>query len=158
MKYGGNITILDDEGNTVFERELSDDEIVEAILAGVSDEIEVVIDPVPEPPTKQPPAMPKLAKKGEPKPCCGSKQNRHKKDCPLDAFDDGETNSSKPKMVAEDFDGSGDPMTEEEFDEVKDMKDLGKPSMVIASKLAVRLIEVNRAFSAPDYDWYVEHR
>ena len=38
MKYGGSISIVDDEGNLVFERELSDDEIVEAILAAVPGE------------------------------------------------------------------------------------------------------------------------
>jgi DNA invertase Pin-like site-specific DNA recombinase len=33
MKYGGNITVLDDQGATVFERELSQDEIIDALLA-----------------------------------------------------------------------------------------------------------------------------
>lgn len=107
---------------------------------------------------RTPPAMSQPAAKHEGKPCCGSKQHRHKKDCPEDTFRTPEPEAGQPKMIAEDFDGSGEPLTEDEFDEVRQLKSLGKPSMVVASKLAVRLIEVNRAFSAPDYDWYIEHR
>jgi len=40
MKYVGNITIFDDQGDTIFERNLTEDEIVEAILASVPGETE----------------------------------------------------------------------------------------------------------------------
>jgi hypothetical protein len=33
MKYSGTITVLGDAGNIVFERELSQDEIIDAILS-----------------------------------------------------------------------------------------------------------------------------
>jgi hypothetical protein len=37
MRYTGNVLIFDEEGNTVFDRELTEDEIVEAVLAAISD-------------------------------------------------------------------------------------------------------------------------
>lgn len=38
MQYSGNITILDEQGNTVFERELEYDEMVAILLRGYVDE------------------------------------------------------------------------------------------------------------------------
>lgn len=131
---------------------------IDGIPAGVpSDRPQSVVDIAPII-KRTPPAMPQPSAKHDGKPCCGSKQHRHKKNCPEDTFGTAGSGTGEPKMIAQDFDGSGNPLTEEEFAEVKEMKEFGKPSMVIASKLAVRLVEVNRAFSAPDYDWYVEHR
>lgn len=38
MKYSGSITIFDDEGDPVFEKELSEDEIVETLIASIPEE------------------------------------------------------------------------------------------------------------------------
>lgn len=52
MRYSGTIFIVDDEGNSVFERELSEDEIVEAILAAVpgDEAVETATEDVNTPP------------------------------------------------------------------------------------------------------------
>lgn len=55
MKYTGAITILDDKGNSIFERELSPDEIIDVVLA----------KPAPSPAVEEPERAKKV-KKGKP--------------------------------------------------------------------------------------------
>lgn len=69
MKYGGTITILDDQGETVFERELTSDEMIAEILFGSRSNLETSrVGVIPAWSEKAKKRMSKTRKKGT----CGS--------------------------------------------------------------------------------------
>lgn len=78
-KYSGSITIVNDSGESVFERELLPDEIIEEVLRGMPPLNVGNIGSV----MKQTKKNIKGAnrKVGDPKECCGSKGARHFKWC-----------------------------------------------------------------------------
>lgn len=98
MKYAGTISIVDDDGEIVFERELSSDEIIQMLL----EERDPVVD-VPIPRTGEPKRRKRVdlreriaeKRKGgtASSPCedCGSKGTKHKKGCPKSWAKKGET-------------------------------------------------------------------
>lgn len=95
MKYAGTITIYDDNGEIVFERDLTPDQIIETLLTKSEAPAEEALRPepdAPEPekkhsdadlfPTRKNRAKGKSGKAaGGGKACCGSKGTRHMKDC-----------------------------------------------------------------------------
>lgn len=95
-KYMGSIQVLDDQGNSVFERELSYDEIIHEFLAkggmgSVSVSSAKRVDPLeklfvakPKDVLNGPGARASNAdnrSRSEARPCCGSMGARHKKNC-----------------------------------------------------------------------------
>lgn len=53
-----------------------------------------------------------------------------------------------------------DPLTREHFDQMKKFRDGGLNALQVKNRLGeeILLIEVNRAWSAPNYDYYLAHR
>lgn len=49
-------------------------------------------------------------------------------------------------------------LTADQFIYLKDSKALGQSAADVAAELHVEIREVNRAFPAADYEWYVNHR
>ena len=160
MKYSGSITVIDDQGNTVFERELSADELIEHVLLGAKREDTVgradFVPPVVPVATikraykkrdkgdnesvKKPVASGR--KFGEPKPCCGSKSNRCFKTCTTQAKADS------PDRPA------GGKFSEATFNTIKDLFEAGLTSDAIAGEKGFNLTEVMKIRKAHNYDQY----
>lgn len=99
--YAGNITIFDDEGEVVFERELTHDEMIQVLLNATKVEPEVFSYRAVPAPKKKYAKRVKVAeyaptKSGEPKPCCGSLGRRHYKTCSRSA----PSNNSAPSLTS----------------------------------------------------------
>lgn len=182
MKYAGSITILDDEGNQVFEQELTEDQIIETLLSAIPDADEVRAEPEPEI-KRTPPALSQPTTKSEPKPCCGSKQKRHLKSCAgegvigTDDFEDGEekpdvrsccgASSHGRHKAGCDQAGQGKPnpnrrtvdqrqrFSEPTYKIIKDMLDEGRGVDEISSEKGLDLDEVRRTNLADDFEDYV---
>lgn len=172
MKYKGTLTIYDLDGTPVFGRDMTADEMMDEVLTMATvaridpGDIEMREPPVKEEVRELPPPAKKERKPYTRKMAgcdtCGSKGMRHKLGCALagkgSRDEVGKPQVRKSAELPPDFDEDGEPLTEDQFDEVKEMKEDNKPSLVIASHLKCKLIEVNKAFSAPDFDYYIEHR
>ena len=142
-RYSGTVTIVDDEGNAVFERELNEDEIIEALLAATPDSTETVEEEVGAEEDFAPKSTGRTIAVGQ-KPCCGSKQRRHRKNCP--EADAGM--STKP---------SRKPFTEPTYNVVKTMLEDGYGSPEdIAEKKGLDVEEVRRVNLSDDYADYLE--
>lgn len=168
-KYGGSVTILDDEGNVVFERELDADEIIGELLSALPDATE------PEPDEDSPegqkeeepsdgysfvkhtsPRKERRASKGCPS--CGS-PSRHKKNCALKKpsqpveNEDDEADERRPYKGA----ANGPELTRDQWEGVKDCaeNDLHFSAVGYASQYDLDLKEVNRAILTKSYEAYL---
>lgn len=154
MKYAGSITIVDDEGNAVFQRELTDDEVVEAILAGVPDETEP--DMVLAPRAGHPKGIPVFVTDALPPPaaagvrsCCGAKaKGRHKKGCENGA----PTPYAQQRMTVD----NRQPFSEPTYKVVKSLLDDEDRTVDdISSEKGLDLDEVRRVNLADDFPDYL---
>lgn len=167
-KYAASVTVLDDEGNIVFERELGTDEIIVELLAAIPEASE------PEPGedagkttegadgpayafTKhEPVATERRASKGCPS--CGS-PSRHKKDCALKKpsrpveRDDEEADEPRPYQGA----AKGQELNRDQWEGVKDCaeNDVHFSAVSHASDYDLDLKEVNRAILTKSYEAYL---
>lgn len=135
-KYAGSITIVNDDGEAVFERELDQDEIIDMLLESIPDAEEEVAPPPAPRAARQTTVKKDKQERGTPKPCCGSKQNRHKKSC-IEA----------PA-------GERELMNESQFDKVKELNEKGTSIEAIAEHLMLEKKEVQKAYLASDYAAY----
>lgn len=153
MKYAGNISILDDEGNTVFERELTDDEIVEAILASVPDGTEAEPDedePLPAPKKKAEKAK---GKSWVEKSCCGSKGARHMKTC-IGGTEPVLGIGARAKADQAAWDSYEAPIQQDQFDDIKSLQLDGMSTANIAAETELDVIEVELAMKARTLEDY----
>jgi hypothetical protein len=165
-KYKGSITVVDDEGNAIFEKELSTDEIVEALLSAIPDAEDDATEEEPGEPVRTERKCGGCGKSGHSrrtcsksdaerpapkgKPCCGSLGARHKKDCQETGQPD-----ELPPPAPED---KGRMLTTDEFDRVKEMRnDQEMTSQQIASELELPLPQVNYALVTTNFDAYRKH-
>lgn len=171
MKYAGNITIVDDQGNTVFERELSADEMVEVLLKkdevteadldAALEGVEGGVETAPAPAKRQykkrekqtEPKKLHSTRGGEGKTCCGSK-GRHFKWC-KEAGGSGNPKDALPKPAHD----HGRILSEEEWETCRDMHDQGKNTMMIRNELGedATFQQINWAMLIKTYDGYVAH-
>lgn len=132
MKYGGTITILDDQGETVFERELTADEMIDEILRGKQfSAVEVVEGPerTDVTVTLPPPVAPAPRAKGQ-KLCKACGQPGHmQKTCPqaLEAAGHAAHAASAMADVVEERGGDRDvvnmsPMSKTQFEDLKEFQ------------------------------------
>jgi hypothetical protein len=181
-KYAGSISIVDDQGNTVFERELTADEMVAALLeekqldrdvdaalAGTEGGVETTTRAYKK---REKPAAPKKLHydRGEAKPCCGSKGSRHYKWCK----EVGGTGSSDVAVVPKgkrpyhrkdaalpkpEKADHGRVLTVEEWETVRDMHREGKNTMQMRNELGgdCSFQQINWAMLIGEYDRYVRH-
>lgn len=163
MIYSGSITILNEDGEMVFEKELSEDEVVETLLAAIPDG-EAEQETVEASPTgrkcgnchvaghttrtcPQFTGVRITASQGaEAKPCCGSKGKRHMKDCT------GSAPSTRNRRTVD----NRFPFSESTYNAVKTLleKDGGSVDSISAEK-GLDLDEVRRCNLADDYQDYL---
>lgn len=176
MRYAGNITIYDDQGNVVFERDLTQDEMIETLLARtvqspapVDEDITVGIVAAPSrkrgrpaktsqawassgfnPKNRAPEAA--IAKGG----CktCG-KKGHYAKTCP-DKLGTSSIIRELPKPTKRDH---GRVLNEAEFDIVKEGHLDDMTALQILNQLPddIQLQHVNYAILSNDYERYVAH-
>lgn len=102
MTYRGTISITDDDGNVAFERDLTADEMLEALMQdrALDKAVDAAIEEEIRPRKKR--AYRKRGTIVEGKParhqCCGSNGPRHMKDCPMAGRPRGK--SKNARMVA----------------------------------------------------------
>lgn len=166
-KYLLHIDRVPDEGanETLIEREISAEEVVTMLAAMVKEPIaaepeeEEEPEPVRRKYTKKakPAKVTKGAKKkvGRKEPCpeCGSKGSRHFNTCSL--------KGASPKMIEEATTTavSSEPITEAQFDHVKEKQEEGDASSLDLSKeFDCPVREVNIAIFSKSYDEYLEKR
>lgn len=162
MKYAGTVTIVDDEGNIMHERELDTDEMIEELLnTERTFETQEEAEPEPEPPPAAPPARRAYNfKKHEGKiGCdeCGSKGHRHKNGCPrIGTAKKDIPEDDEPKEEVYKGQEKAEMLSKEEFDMVMDSKenDLKFSSLRCADELSVDMREVNRAILTRTWDGY----
>ena len=166
MKYAGNITIVDDQGEAVFEHELSADEIIDVLLKR-PEEPEHEEDAEPQkakvrkcgtcskkghtsrkcPGVERYSADPMQGQHTEGKPCCGSLGFKHKKNCP-------ERNVAPMPPRAE-----LEPLDEAQYDELRYAmhdREFQSAQYSLTHKLPPR--EVNAAIKSKDYEGYLDGR
>jgi hypothetical protein len=153
MSYAGSIIILDDEGNSVFERELSSDEIIEVLLKGPSETVplnEVVEEPKPKKRkyTKREAKQFQPFVKGLPKPCCGSKGPRHMKDC---SSSHNRATSSKNRHTVDDRKSFSEPT----WYSVKNALDSGDTIDSIVRDKGLSVTEIRRVNLSDNYQEYL---
>lgn len=164
MKYSGGITIYDEESNTVFDRELTQDEIIEALLAANAKpkvEQSVAVDTsTKEKKVKVSAATPPVGKGQKVCKECGT-PGHMRKTCPERR---GVTQPDAPAIEASaaaehEFNGTRDgELNGIDFLKVKDMQRADKPSMVIASAIKRNIREVSKAMDAFTHSEYLELR
>lgn len=141
VKYAGNITILDDQGNVMFDRDLSADDMIEELLADRDNDSREII------PTKEGSAFVDTVLRsgmldGVKKikhDCCGSKQQRHKKGCLFG----GNTKKTKERII----------FSERTFNTVKDM--LVDDSIdSISRELGLDIEEIKKVEFSRTFDQY----
>jgi hypothetical protein len=104
MKYGGTVTIVDDEGTILHERELDADEMIEELLN--TERVFESEEPEDEPEPAPPPVVPVTRKpytfKKHVMGCdeCGSKGRRHKKGCKFEGGKSTVDVAPKTKAIA----------------------------------------------------------
>lgn len=161
MKYVGSVTVLDDEGNIVFERELSDDEIVESLLAGIPDSDEQIQESSePEIPS---PSVHRALRGNNGCNECGSK-TRHKNGCSK-AKSNGSPKARaatkeevKATLRPERVGKSTEVLTKDQWEQVREMRDFDdKSSLFIANEIGLSLQQVNYALLSPKYEIYLRN-
>jgi hypothetical protein len=159
MKYSGSITIVDEDGNAIFERELTDDEILEAVLAAIPDtENEAEPEPVVPPPAKSKAGRPAGGKNKpakEPKACCGSIGARHMKGCTGAPTPFGGSVGAQAKASDAAWDGYDAPISSDQFDDIKILqieREMGEDE--IAGEVEVDAAEIMLAMCAKTFDEY----
>lgn len=166
MKYAGNITILDEDGNAVFEQDLNQDQIVEALLAAIPGEEERHTKEKVSPETaSKERACGACGKSGhtrrtcgdeviEPAPrhtfagkeCCGSKGKRHMKGCTAT-----EASIETRKQLVR--------VSERQWKEIKVFQNTeGWSSLKIANEMNIPLELVNLVVISQSYDSFVRRR
>lgn len=184
MKYAGTINIVNDVGDSVYERELTADEMIECFINAAANP--VLEDVVPE---QEPEIVSGYGKRAIVHACCGSKGYKHKKDCTSvakhgtvpSAFKEGPRNATKTapipgcsecgskgwthkKDCPEDAtpppykgEAKGVKLNEEQFDLVKDARenDFKFTALKCADEMGVDMLEVNRAVLTETYEKYL---
>jgi len=161
MKYGGTINIIDDEGNIVFERELSADEMIEELLRAKSTVYETSADlkigPIMAPGSIH--AFDDSKPARAPRKCgtCGKSGHTYKK-CP-DRGQDVVKQPKAPKPVEPAMPKKDtEALTEKEYGDVQDAKKDDLASLDAAHELDLPLVEVNKAYGSPTYEHYLFNR
>lgn len=154
MKYAGTILILNDEGESVFERELNEDEIVEAILAAVPDGEEGSEEESDE---REIPTRSSYGKRPVKHQCCGSKGWKHKKSCSTVS-----SHSEDRKAEAQTVKASIDEqkiLTEREYKTIRQARseDVRFTSLNYSEENDLPLQHVNYAVMAATYDQYLRY-
>jgi hypothetical protein len=163
MKYGGTVLIVDDEGNPVFERELTADEMIDELLK--DKHIEIVNVPIEEEAVlvtvePEPTPVPAPVKKGT-KVCkkCG-KPGHMQKTCPDNynrTFDSTKgtpvVSEPTPREVL-----NFSPLSKVNFDVVKEMQEEGKDLHAIASEVEHDIDDVEVAMKSSSYLGYTFDR
>lgn len=148
MKYTGTISITDEDGNIVYDQELSADEIIEMLVKNRSaaprfEDVRVATAKVEKVSKKVGKSGRKITTcsncgvEGHKKTTCSRGAKASKKDGP--AFDPGA-------------------LTEKEFVQVKESQKHGMSSKDVAENLMADLAEVNAAFSHARFDKYLASR
>jgi hypothetical protein len=156
MKYLGSITIVNDEGNPIFERELTQDEIIETLVAecerrGVSNIPDGILVPKELVKIARKTVGSVLAKKEKTgrftkKECCGSTGTRHFKWCE-EAGGTGAVGLKTNK--------SGRiPFSESTYNTVKSLLNAGTPAFSIVSDKGFDAEEVKKIEESKSYDRY----
>lgn len=159
MKYAGNITILDDQGEAVYDRNLTAEEMIDYLLNAIGN------PPVTEPEVQPEPSAPvskfrEGMKKAAALPDTSRKQNscgncglpgHSRRTCP------GKSPEDTKEPAPYKGDTKGEVLTEEQFDQVMDAKenDLRFSSLQFANELGVDMREVNRAIITRKWDAYL---
>lgn len=176
MKYAGSINVYDDEGNCVYERDLTQDEIIEELLhvrePFESQRIEIQGAPIQissleivTPPAEQPheeeetvPAPAPVKRPGQ-KTCkkCGEPGHMAKtckaEDTPAPVEEPKE--EPAPPAAVEKPRQEEKKLTRDQFEMIKDMK-RNKSPMSISGELNVSLRQVNSAILSISYEQYEE--
>lgn len=164
MKYSGSIMILNEDAEVVYERDLSADELIEALL--YAPEVEELTE-APPAPVKQPNAgkkacgncgevghtrptctkAEKVTVDGDARPCCGSKpRGRHKAGCTEST---GTIDPRRKRTIP-----GRTPFSEPTYNVVKTL--LGEASVdAISAEKGLDLDEVRRINLSDDYDDYL---
>lgn len=159
MSCSGKITIFNEDSDVVFEKNLSPDEIIEALIADRGEDEEEQTEEETAPPSRR--GRPKKQRveavhteeRGPVRPCCGAQwRGRHKSGCP-------EAPSSKPEATPgrnrRTVDGRH-PFSEPTYLKVKQMREDGDGIDYIVSETGLDPQEVRRADLADDYDDYLK--
>lgn len=155
MKYAGTVNVIDDNGEIVYERELTSDEIIEELIS----DKKIVIIGVSASATEIPAILPKREyKKKDPVMDPAPPKQKHQKTCSYCDLPGHMAKTCPKKRVDDRASTNDEPLTESEFDDVKQAKKDGLTTLDCAHELKIPLIEVNRAYPAADYDYYFEHR
>ncbi len=176
MKYVGSITILNEKGNAVYERELTADQLVDELLdARINDDTDLPVRGGEIVHTKMsamtaavvgPGGAGTLMAKKEDKvkgarSCKKCGQTGHiQKTCPLNKTDAPEFKGEMtPVKPAPEFNAIRDgEMTGMQFMQVKEMQAFSKPSMVIAQQKRLNIKEVAIAMRCTTHSEYLEER
>ena len=160
MKYSATVLIVDSQGNTVHERELSADEIIDELLLtppqkpaeeeyiGELAGAPVFVTKKPKPGKKKlsvaefQAGLKKAGKKTGGKTCGKCKQPGHN----AATCGKQKEESSVPEIL-----------TESEYDQVKEGQADGVSSKDLADDLGLPHEQVNFAFAAPEYSLFVHH-
>lgn len=165
MKYSGYIKICDEKGQEVFTRSFSDDEVVETLLKRIEESETVTISSdrkiVPITIFKETVRPSKVIHT-----CCGSKHKAHRITC--EKYVKSSVKTPEVKKTDSDDESEEDEQEEEptppgtltigQFNRLKTLKELGRNSVDISADLQVTLKTVNAAWSAPSYQYYLEHK
>ncbi|MCR2833464.1 hypothetical protein [Parerythrobacter lacustris] len=156
MNYAGSFTLLDDDGNIVFQRELTPDEIIAELLAAIPDEADTESEPEEEPIAAVLPSSARQPKSEKPARRCGScgRPGHSRRTC--------STGGAAPLVDTEveeqpyRGESKADSLTLGQFQMVVDSRenDLKFSSSVCADKLGVDLREVNRAILTGSWEKY----
>ncbi|CCD89877.1 protein of unknown function [Bradyrhizobium sp. ORS 285] len=168
------LTGIDDEGKIVGSIDVSTDDALRLIMPSINNndrpvdltaERPQVLPPAhdePEPKRrgrKPGPQKPQKAGPGgwTPKPCCGSKGARHKKGCPAASGPAPRKSASLPSTPLREEDEEVKPLTEDQFDELKHLQEIGDlSSRAFAQQNGLALSEVNKAITSRSYREYRE--
>lgn len=148
MKYSGTVTILDEEGNTVHERELTSDQLIDELLFGKTAP-EVKEDEEEAPATQQSAGK----KKRKERTCSNCHKPGHiARHCPkANGLKDDDEDEEELKK-------DGDVLSTAQFSDVKGMQAKERNALEVSNEMDVPLREVNAAFASPHYMGYVKNR
>lgn len=159
MKYSGVINILDDDGNIVFEKELSEDEIVESLLAGIpesDEEVEPADEVAPPPKSKSLTFSHTITKAAGCSECAST--TRHKNSCSKAKDSAGREPATKNEVTPASKRDPADVLTRDQWEQVREMRDIDdKSSLFIANEIGLSLQQVNYALLSPKYDIYLRN-
>lgn len=164
MRYGGCVTIVDNEGNIVFERELNEDEIVETLLAAIPDgeqaaeEEEPAEEAEPTVPESAPPSDGRKARKcgfcggtGHQARTCSQKRVNDREPEEADEVEDEADASEEPEEPQRE-------LTEAEYRHVRKLHTVeDKNSLQISLQLGLPIRQVNYAMLSASYDTYLRN-